>query len=584
MHKGNEQKASFGDYPDWNASSENRAHTNDRGPDAQEDICLTPGTMLQNGRYAILAVLPEGRESELSIVYLAEHTALHRKLAIKEYFPRRVAHRSRSGAIAASHQSTAGKRSFEEGMAAFEREACQLAAIKHPNIVRVEDVFRERGTVYLAMEYIDGSNLSARLDEGQRADTDALLAWLTPLLDAVSALHQARPPVYHRDIKPQNIRIRNSDRQPVLLDFGAARGLAGNTTLTMIHTPSYAPPEQTSNLLDSAAVLRPTLDIYAIGATAYHWLTGTPPPDAMGRNQFIVNKTADPLVPLSARITGGRVDARLLMVLDRSLSMRASDRPQSVADIQVVIDIIRGYGGGGLERSPRRPVAAAGLLAGIAIGAAVVYWWEPISLMVEPYLHRIEAKPESAPAPAPAPEPAPASPAASDDATPLPPPVPPPENPPVDARLVNLKAFLDGQPLSFTAAPGIFKTIQGTMTFHEGKLRIENLEFSFEPTWGHDSLLRDEIIRAGQFRIYVQQSALFDMDAEYAQSGDWKVNSAAEFESGSYTPDAVLEIPYQCASPDDLDAGNCSVRIVVAIGDSHTLMTAESLDPKESIK
>ena len=104
-------------------------------------------------------------------------------------------------------------------------EARTLARFQHPNIVGVHQYFKAHGTAYIVMDYIEGEDLSAHLERKGTLQEAELKAILYPLLSALEVVHGAD--FLHRDIKPGNIVLRDSDGSPVLLDFGAARQAIG---------------------------------------------------------------------------------------------------------------------------------------------------------------------------------------------------------------------------------------------------------------------------------------------------------------------------------------------------------------------
>ena len=198
-------------------------------------------------------------------------------------------------------------------------EARILARLQHPNIVRVHHFFEAHSTAYIAMDYVEGEDLSAHLTRKETLSEDELKAILDPLLSALEVVHQAD--FLHRDIKPGNIILRAEDGSPVLLDFGAARQAMGakSRSVTSIVTPGYAPIEQYSSRGRQGA----WTDIYALGGVCYRALTGQIPDDATDRMRD------DPLIPVSQRCAG-RVSGAFLSAIDTALAVHEEDRPQSV--------------------------------------------------------------------------------------------------------------------------------------------------------------------------------------------------------------------------------------------------------------
>ena len=182
----------------------------------------------------------------------------------------------------------------------FEREARLLARLHHPALPRVSDHFSEGDGQFLVMQFIPGDDLSEMMTRKRGPfPADQVLTWADQLLDALDYLHTQDPQIVHRDIKPQNLKL-TSRGQIILLDFGLAKGQPGEisrvTTSASIfgYTPNYAPLEQIQGLGTD-----PRSDLYSLGATLYHLMTGVKPPDALTRAAALVNGQPDPLVPVS---------------------------------------------------------------------------------------------------------------------------------------------------------------------------------------------------------------------------------------------------------------------------------------------
>ncbi|HEY9638203.1 MAG TPA: serine/threonine-protein kinase [Coleofasciculaceae cyanobacterium] len=163
----------------------------------------------------------------------------------------------------------------------FEREAQVLKTLDHPRLPKYRDYFsldRHTGEglcwFALVQDYIPGNSLQQLLDQGKRFTQEQVLSIATQVLDILMYLHELNPLVLHRDIKPSNL-ILGQDEQVYLVDFGAVQdptALEG-TTFTVVGTAGYAPLEQ----FYGKAV--PASDLYALGATLIHLLTGTAPID-----------------------------------------------------------------------------------------------------------------------------------------------------------------------------------------------------------------------------------------------------------------------------------------------------------------
>ena len=273
---------------------------------------LPRGHRLQE--YELMRVLGFGG---FGMTYLGFDHNLDKAVAVKEYLPSDIASRTADHSIAP--QTSGFRGDFQWGLDRFLDEARTLARFDHPHIVKVYRFFEAHGTAYIVMEYAEGETLSAYLTRKETLSEAELKALLYPLLDGLEVVHKAD--FLHRDIKPGNIVLRETDGSPVLLDFGAARQAIGakSRSVTSIVTPGYAPIEQYSSRGHQGA----WTDIYALGGVCYRALTGDMPDDATDRVRH------DPLVPLAKRCAG-RASQAFLAAIDKALAMDERDRPQSV--------------------------------------------------------------------------------------------------------------------------------------------------------------------------------------------------------------------------------------------------------------
>lgn len=219
----------------------------------------------------------------------------------------------------------------------FEREARLLARMHHPALPRVSDHFAEGEGQFLVMQFITGEDLAHMLTVKQGPfPIDQVLTWADQLLDALDYLHTQDPQIIHRDIKPQNLKL-TSRGQMILLDFGLAKGQASAvsvvTTSASIfgYTPNYAPLEQIQGLGTD-----PRSDIYALGATLYHLMTGVKPPDALTRAAAMVNGQPDPLKP--ANEVTPSIGPQVAGVLARSLSQNRDQRYTTAAEMRAALN------------------------------------------------------------------------------------------------------------------------------------------------------------------------------------------------------------------------------------------------------
>lgn len=281
-------------------------------PSPEHRLALPTGASV--GPYRIEGLLGDGG---FGITYLAEHTGLQRKVALKELLPVDLATRIENATIVARTMAQEGD--FDWARDRFIEESRTLAKFQHPNIIAVHDVFEANGTAYMATAYEEGCDLAAWLKRSQAPPSESeVRAILEGLLNGLETVHAQQ--LLHRDIKPANIYIC-ADGRPVLLDFGSARQAISSKSrpITSIVTPGYAPFEQYHEDGNQG----PWTDLYALGAVVVFLLTGEKPPDATRRVRN------DPYVPLATRLRG-KYSPGLLVTTDRALEPREEDRPQSV--------------------------------------------------------------------------------------------------------------------------------------------------------------------------------------------------------------------------------------------------------------
>lgn len=290
---------------------------------------IAPDTLLQN-RYLIVKQIGQGG---MGAVYIATDQRFGSTVALKETF-------------------------FTDPnlRRAFEREARLLNHLRHPALPRVSDHFTEEDGQFLVMEYIPGDDLSEKLKERGGAFTlSEVLNWTDQLLDALDYLHTQEPPVVHRDIKPQNLKLTGRGHI-VLLDFGLAKGTPVQTKVTATgsvfgYSRNYAPLEQIQG-----AGTDPRSDIYSLGATVYHLMTGVTPPDALTRATAVLNGQPDPLLP--ANEVHPQVTPAVAAVISRAMAQNASQRPQTAAEMrdQLCEAARRSHGDSGATAAARPPV------------------------------------------------------------------------------------------------------------------------------------------------------------------------------------------------------------------------------------
>jgi len=272
--------------------------------------------------YKITKVIGQGG---FGITYLAVDKNLMQEVAIKEYYPREFSNRDSTFTIHAVGKQE-DKDTFIWGLERFLEESRILAKLNHPNVVSVKRYFKANGTAYLVMEYCDGKPLDEIIKDHGPLKQEEINVIVSSLLSGLEHVHQNN--FLHRDIKPANIFIRKNG-QPVLLDFGAAKQdmSSHSKSVTSLATAGYAPFEQYS----TNGKQGPWSDIYGLCATLYRAITGVKPQDAPDR------MLEDKLAPVS-KIMAGKFSPNLLAAIDKGMSIRPSDRPQTVQELKSIIN------------------------------------------------------------------------------------------------------------------------------------------------------------------------------------------------------------------------------------------------------
>ncbi|HQP72882.1 MAG TPA: serine/threonine-protein kinase, partial [Acidobacteriota bacterium] len=284
-------------------------------------IALPPRSLLRDN-YLVGRVL--GRPGGFGITYLGYDLSLETRVAIKEYLPRDMAGRDDDHRTVVLH-SQDDTESFTYGLEQFLQEARTLAKFNHPRVVRVRAYFQENATAYLVMDYIEGISLAEFLERLDQPLTEQqALDVMMPILDGVGVVHSQG--FLHRDIKPQNIYL-TAARQPILLDFGAARLAMGekSRSLSVILTPGFAPYEQYHRRGEQG----PWTDIYACAATLYYMVTRQVPPDALEREK------GDTLTPPDTTQPG--LSPHFCRAVLRALATESASRPRSIAEFQSLL-------------------------------------------------------------------------------------------------------------------------------------------------------------------------------------------------------------------------------------------------------
>ena len=217
----------------------------------------------------------------------------------------------------------------EKAIADFKRESLLLTSLEHPSIPTVYDYFYDDNSerFYLVMKFIPGSDLSSRLRKtpGGRVEEPTVTEWGIQTADVLEYLHTRRQPIIYRDLKPANLMLDSNSNRIMLIDFGIARWVNKlEKGVTAVGTMGYAPPELFSGRAD------PRVDIYSLGATMFHLLTGSDPQD----NPLLIFDFAKN--PRPRQINPG-LSSEMERILMRAVEYKPEHRFQSGAEMREVL-------------------------------------------------------------------------------------------------------------------------------------------------------------------------------------------------------------------------------------------------------
>lgn len=279
---------------------------------------LPAGTILRQ-RYKITNMVGQGG---MGSIYRAEDLRLPGRLcAIKEVQP----------------ETGAAPEVQAQAQEQFLQEASILARLDHPNLPKVSDFFQEEGRAFLVMDFVPGRDLRELIldtwGQGEALTEQQVMDWAVQIIDALDYLHTHEPPVLHRDIKPANLKLTPANRIK-LVDFGLVKLMDQDDvrTITVVQgrgTVLYTPLEQYGG--DSGHT-DPRSDIYALGATLYHLLTGQAPPSAKSR--FLNPGRLQPPGQLNSALSEAVSDAVLW-----AMEMHPDQRP---ADVNQLLRALQG--------------------------------------------------------------------------------------------------------------------------------------------------------------------------------------------------------------------------------------------------
>ncbi|AFY68041.1 serine/threonine-protein kinase [Geitlerinema sp. PCC 7407] len=256
------------------------------------------GKTLQGGKYTLEEELGRGG---FGVTFRAMHHFLGQGVVIKTL-----------------NETTQARREVGGSYQKFQDEARRLASCVHPNIVRVSDFFEEDGLPYMVMDYIPGAPLDKLVFPDRPLAEAIALHYIRQIGAALEVVHAKG--LLHRDIKPQNIILREGTQEVVLIDFGIAREFSGDATQThtSLVSAGYAPVEQYL----SQGKYTPASDVYGLAATLYALLTAKVPPASILRDR-------QPMA--SPREVNPQISPAVSQAVMRGMAVEARHRPESVA-------------------------------------------------------------------------------------------------------------------------------------------------------------------------------------------------------------------------------------------------------------
>lgn len=287
------------------------------------------GTVI-DGKYEILKEIGRGG---MSIVYLAMDKRLNKQWAVKEI-----------------RKKGSGKND-EVVVNSLLAEANMMKKLDHPSLPRIVDIIDNGITIYVVMDYIEGESLDKILSEYGAQPEELVVNWAKQLCDALSYLHSQKPSIIYRDMKPANVMLKPEGNIKII-DFGIAREYKEQNLAdtTVLGTKGYAPPEQYSGQTD------PRSDIFALGMTMHHLLTGVDP------------RNGEPYAPV--RQWNPELSEGIEIIIDRCVEPAAENRYQSCSDLLYDLEhpelITRGF-----KKKQKRKLLSFIVSAGLCIFMAI---------------------------------------------------------------------------------------------------------------------------------------------------------------------------------------------------------------------
>lgn len=255
---------------------------------------------LVDGKYKILNQVGHGG---MSVVYLAMNEKANKQWAIKEV-------------------RKDGVKDFEVVKQSLVAETDMLKRLSHPNLPSIVDVIEDNERFLIVMDYIQGNALSKALEEYGAQPQNEVIQWAKQLCDVLGYLHSRVPPIIYRDMKPANVMLK-PDGNVTLIDFGTAREFKEKNLAdtTCLGTVGYAAPEQFGGMGQTDA----RTDIYCLGATLYHLVTGMNPCEPPYEIR--------PIREINPSLSGG-----LERIILKCTQRNPDDRYQSAAELMYALE------------------------------------------------------------------------------------------------------------------------------------------------------------------------------------------------------------------------------------------------------
>jgi len=261
---------------------------------------VTIGTVI-DGKYEILKKIGQGG---MSRVYLAMDNRLNKQWAVKEI------------------DKQINDKNNEIAFQSLVAEANLMKKLDHPSLPRIVDIIDSEETIYIIMDYIEGEPLSTILDGYGAQAQDVVIMWAQQLCEVLDYLHTRTPVIIYRDMKPANVMLR-PDGNIKLIDFGIAREYKDTNISDTVNlgTKGYAAPEQ----FGGQGQTDPRTDIYCLGVTLYHLVTG--------QNPCEPPYELYPIRHWNASLSGG-----LEKIIQKATQLNPEDRYQSCAELLYALD------------------------------------------------------------------------------------------------------------------------------------------------------------------------------------------------------------------------------------------------------